>query len=61
MSETSYQRNKRLLAETRAQLFKVCTDPDSPEAKIIAEEVKFRAQVEDMLMYGNPIVNDKIG
>lgn len=60
MRETSYQRNKRLLAETRAQLFKVCTDPDRLEAKIIAEEVKFQAQIEDMLMYGNPIVNGKV-
>ena len=53
MKETTYQKNKRLLLEARQQLYKVCTDPESAEAKSIIYNQKFLKACKDIMMHGN--------
>lgn len=51
--ETAYKKLKRQLWETRQQLFKVCTDPDSLEAQSIILNYKVLKAQGDLLFFGN--------
>lgn len=60
MKKSSYQKQKELIAQLRADIETLVLNPNSMKAIRIASEVMFKKQCDNILMFGNKCNNTGI-